>query len=120
VPARRVLRRLGLKKKLPMGKPYELAFRALRRMKRLRGTPFDLFGWDRDRRTERAVIEEYEQLIGETTDPSSALPYDTQVRIAASALSIKGYAAIKESAVAAWREQVAELRQERVAAGSST
>lgn len=57
--------RLGLKKKLPMGKPYELAFRALRRIKRLRGTPFDVFGWDRDRRAERAVIEEYEQLIGE-------------------------------------------------------
>jgi indolepyruvate ferredoxin oxidoreductase len=108
-----VLRRLGLKKKLPMGKPYELAFHVLRRMKRLRGTPFDVFGWDRDRRTERAVIEEYEQLIDETTGPSSAVPYDTLVRIAASALSIKGYGPIKETAVAAWRENVAELRHQR-------
>jgi len=107
-----VLRRLGLKKKLPMAKPYELAFRALRRMKRLRGTPFDVFGWDRDRRAERAVITEYEQLIDETTAPSSAAPYDTLVRIAASALSIKGYGPIKETAVAAWREHVAELRRQ--------
>jgi len=115
-----VLRRLGLKKKLPMARPYELAFHALRAMKRLRGTPFDVFGWDRDRRTERAVIEEYEQLIAEATDPSSAVPYDTLVRIAESALSIKGYGPIKETAVAAWREQVAQLRQaEPVAAGSS-
>ncbi len=113
-----VLRRLGLKKKLPMAKPYELAFRTLRRMKRLRGTPLDVFGWDRDRRTERAVIQEYEQLIGETTGQSSTVPYDTLVRIAASALSIKGYGPIKETAVAAWREQVAELRRpEPVAAG---
>jgi len=66
------------------------------------------------------VIEEYEQLIGETTDPSSAVPYDTLVRIAASALSIKGYGPIKETAVAAWREQIAQLRrQEPVAAGTS-
>jgi indolepyruvate ferredoxin oxidoreductase len=125
-----VLRRLGLKKKLPMAKPYELGFHALRRMKRLRGTPFDVFGWDRDRRTERAVIAEYERLIDETTvlqttglqttglqttGPSSALPYETLVRIAASAMSIKGYAAIKETAVAAWREHVAELRRQDAA-----
>ena len=106
-----VLRRLGLTKKLPMGKPYELAFHALRWMKRLRGTPFDVFGWDRDRRTERAVITEYEQLIAEATDPSSAVPYDTLLRIAESALAIKGYGPVKETAVAAWREQVAQLRQ---------
>jgi indolepyruvate ferredoxin oxidoreductase len=113
-----VLRRLGLKKKLPMAKPYELAFHALRRMRRLRGTPFDVFGWDRDRRAERAVIEEYEQLISQTTDPSSAVPYDTLVRIAASAMSIKGYGPIKETAVAAWREQVTRLRRpEPVTAG---
>ncbi len=64
-----VLRRLGLKKKLPMGKPYELGFRALRRMKGLRGTPFDVFGWDRDRRTERAVVDEYEQLVVDDRRP---------------------------------------------------
>jgi indolepyruvate ferredoxin oxidoreductase len=115
-----VLRRLGLKKKLPMAKPYELAFHALRRMRRLRGTPFDVFGWDRDRRAERAVIEEYEQLISQTTDPSSAVAYDTLVRIAASAMSIKGYGPIKETAVAAWREQVTRLRRpEPVTAGRS-
>jgi indolepyruvate ferredoxin oxidoreductase len=106
-------------------------------MKWLRGTPFDVFGWDRDRRTERAVIAEYERLIDETTGvqttgvqttglqttglqttglqtmgPSSALPYETLVQIAASAMSIKGYASIKETAVAAWREHVAELRRQ--------
>jgi indolepyruvate ferredoxin oxidoreductase len=89
-------------------------------MRRLRGTPFDVFGWDRDRRAERAVIEEYEQLISQTTDPSSAVPYDTLVRIAASAMSIKGYGPIKETAVAAWREQVTRLRRpEPVTAGRS-
>ena len=105
-----MLRRLGLKKKLPMGKPYELGFRALRRMKGLRGTPFDVFGWDRDRRTERAVVDEYEQLVMEIVDPSSSLPYDTLVELAESPMAIKGYADIKERAVAAWRARVAELR----------
>ncbi len=104
-----VLRRLGLKKKLPMGRPYRLAFHVLRGMRRVRGTPFDVFGWDRDRRTERALVEEYERLICEAIP---VVPYDTGVRIAASALSIKGYGPVKEAAVAAWREHVAELRRQ--------
>ena len=100
------LRRLGLRKKLPMGRPYELAFRVLRRLKRLRGTPLDPFGHDPDRRLERALAEEYSQLIRET----AALPYDTRVAIAESVRSVKGYAGIKETAVHAWRSHVARLR----------
>ena len=103
-----VLRRLGMRKKLPLGAPYALAFRVLRPMKRLRGTPFDVFGWDRDRRAERAVIEEYERLMDETT--AAAMPYETIVRIAESPLSVKGYGPVKEAAVAAWRGRVSELR----------
>ncbi|MFI5047884.1 MAG: DUF6537 domain-containing protein, partial [Acidimicrobiia bacterium] len=100
------LRRLGLKKKLPMGKPYEIAFRGLRHMKRLRGTPFDVFGWDRDRKTERAVIEEYEQLVTDLLQPPAVHGYDSLVELAASPMTIKGYADIKERAVAAWRDRV--------------
>jgi indolepyruvate ferredoxin oxidoreductase len=103
-----VLRRLGLKKKLPMGTTYRLAFHVLLGMRRLRGTPFDVFGWDRDRRGERAIIEEYRRLIDEVLP---VVPYETGVRIAASALSIKGYGPVKETAVAAWREHVAELQR---------
>jgi indolepyruvate ferredoxin oxidoreductase len=103
-----VLRWLGLKRKLPMAKPYELAFHVLSRMKRLRGTPLDVFGLHPDRRTERAVIEEYERLIDEAV--LTAMPYDALVRLAESAQSIKGYGPIKEAAVAGWRARAAELR----------
>jgi indolepyruvate ferredoxin oxidoreductase len=116
-----ILRRLGLRKKLPLGTPYALAFRALRPMKRLRGTPFDVFGWDTDRRTERAVIGEYERLMDEAiagalpdqTRAHQALPYETLVRLAESAQSINGYGPIKEAAVTAWRAQVSELSRRR-------
>ena len=101
-----VLRRLGLSRKLPLGRPYEAAFRVLRRMRRLRGTPLDVFGWDPDRRLERALVLEYEQLVRAAAD----LPYDTQVALAASATEIKGYGEIKERAVRRWRDEVAELR----------
>jgi indolepyruvate ferredoxin oxidoreductase len=101
-----------------MGKPYELAFHVLRRMRRLRETPFDIFGWDPDRRTERAVIAEYERLICDAVRPSSpqaprqGMPYEALVRIAGSAMSIKGYGPVKEAAVAEWRTRIAELRRQ--------
>ncbi|UGQ12460.1 indolepyruvate ferredoxin oxidoreductase family protein [Yinghuangia sp. ASG 101] len=109
-----ILRRLGMTRKLPMGRPYELAFHALRGMRRLRGTPLDVFGRDRDRRMERAVIAEYEQLVTASLLPRlSSTPYDDAVRLAASALEIKGYGPIKEESVARWRRRVAELTRPR-------
>jgi indolepyruvate ferredoxin oxidoreductase len=101
-----VLRRLGLKKKLPMGKPYEVAFKGLQRMKKLRGTPLDVFGYDPDRRMERAVIDEYERLVRDIAADRS-IDDATAVRLAESALTIKGYGPIKEASVDAWRLFVA-------------
>jgi len=105
-----LLRRLGLKHKLPMGAPYALGFQALARMRRLRGTPLDVFGWDRDRRLERALITEYEQLITTALDAGTA--YGDLVWLAGSALSVKGYASVKEGAVQRWRAEVARYREQ--------
>jgi indolepyruvate ferredoxin oxidoreductase len=102
-----VFHRFGLKRKLAFGKLGQLLFALLRRMKRVRGTMFDIFRWDPDRRLERALIEEYGQLATTVIDDPS-LPYGTKVEIAASALDIKGYRSVKERNVEAWRKRVAE------------
>ncbi len=98
-----IFRRMGRKQKLPLGKPYEYAFHALRRMKRVRGTPFDVFGWDRDRRLERKVIDEYERLVTDNLRSGGTPSYDELVALAKSPMSIKGYGPIKEAAVERWR-----------------
>jgi indolepyruvate ferredoxin oxidoreductase len=102
-----VLRRLGMKRKLPMGRPYTVAFRALRGMRRLRGTPLDLFGLDPDRRTERALVEEFERLMTDALDSTDST-YEHLVALAASVASIRGYGPIKEQAVEAWRRRIAD------------
>jgi indolepyruvate ferredoxin oxidoreductase len=101
------LRRLGMKGKLPLGRPYAVAFRGLRALRWLRGTPFDPFGLDPDRRTERALLTEYPRLLTDALD--AATPYDDLVALAASAQAIKGYGPVKEASVARWRDQVAAL-----------
>ncbi len=55
-----LLRSLGLKRKLELGSWFKPSFRALRRMRRLRGTPLDPFGRAEVRRVERELIAEYE------------------------------------------------------------
>jgi indolepyruvate ferredoxin oxidoreductase len=107
-----VLRRLGLKHKLPLGRSYRAAFHALRGMRRVRGTPLDVFGWDRDRRLERAVIDEYEQLLTERLRAEPPVPYDALVHLAESPMAIKGYGPIKEESVARWRDEVASRRRQ--------
>jgi indolepyruvate ferredoxin oxidoreductase len=104
-----VLRRLGLRKKLPLGTPYAVAFGVLRPMKRLRGTRADIFGADRDRRLERQLIAEFEQLIMSAI--ADDMPYGDLVRLAGSAMAIKGYGPVKEAAAASWRAEVARLRE---------
>jgi indolepyruvate ferredoxin oxidoreductase len=71
-----------------------------------------VFGYDRDRRLERAVIEEYEALVrGVVLDPDA--DPERRLRAARSVLEVKGYGPIKDAAVARWRAEVAELRGER-------
>src|SRR5918997_4996755 len=60
-----VLRALGLKRKLKLGRWFVPSFRALYRMRRLRGTKLDPFGHAEVRRVERELVGEYENLIGE-------------------------------------------------------
>lgn len=99
------LRRLGVKRKVPLGLPYELVFWLLCRMRRLRGTPLDPFGRDPDRRLERALIDEYEALVVGTS-----LPYEEMVRLAESVMAVRGFGTVKARAVAQWREEVGRLR----------
>jgi indolepyruvate ferredoxin oxidoreductase len=107
------LRRLGLRKKLPLGAPYAVAFRVLRPMRRLRGTALDVFGWDRDRRAERALITEFEKLIEDAVaaGDDAGMPRADLVRLAGSVMSIKGYGPVKEAAIARWRADAARLRE---------
>jgi len=93
-----------------MGRPYRLAFGVLRPLKRLRGTRLDVFGWDRDRRMERALIDEYRGLIESMIGDAGPFSYETRVRLARSAMAIKGYGPVKEANVARWHHEIEEIR----------
>jgi indolepyruvate ferredoxin oxidoreductase len=99
-----ILRSLGMNRKIALDRTARPAFTLLRAMRRLRGTPLDLFGWSRHRREERAVVREYrtkmEYLALRPIDD-----YGAAVLLARLPMDIKGYGDIKSAAISRWRSQ---------------
>jgi len=80
------------------------AFRWLAEARRLRGTPFDPFGWTAERRTERALIAEYEALVEELLAGLSAERLPLAVELARLPEGIRGFGHVKEANLARVRE----------------
>jgi indolepyruvate ferredoxin oxidoreductase len=86
-------------------------FRILARMRVLRGTPFDPFGYSADRRLERALIRAYEARMEELLGKLNAENHALAVEIASIPEDIRGYGHVKRTHVEAAREKEAELLQ---------
>jgi indolepyruvate ferredoxin oxidoreductase len=90
------------------------ALRFLARLKRLRGTAFDPFGRTAERRTERALIVEYEALLDELLAGLDASNHAQAVALARIPEQIRGYGHVKErhleKARAEWAERLAAFR----------
>jgi len=100
----------GRPKKIAVpGKIILPGFRLLAKLKGLRGTPFDVFGWQADRKLERALIGEYEALVRDAAARMTPGTEHTAVEIAATADLICGYGPVKDAGVEAFRTRVAEL-----------
>ncbi len=74
-------------------------FRALRHGRVLRGTPFDPFGWQAERRAERALIGETERSIQAAMDSLRPETLDTAVALADIPNHIRGFGPVKDKAM---------------------
>ncbi len=73
------------------------AFRVLARLRGLRGTPLDIFGYTQERKAERALIARYESLIDELLPALSADKLALAIEIAAVPDQIRGFGHVKEA-----------------------
>jgi indolepyruvate ferredoxin oxidoreductase len=73
------------------------AFRALRHGRRLRGTWLDVFGWQAERRAERALIATYEADLRTVLATLRRETLDTAVAIAALPDMIRGFGPVKRA-----------------------
>jgi indolepyruvate ferredoxin oxidoreductase len=88
------------------------AFKLLAKFKGLRGTALDIFGKTEERRTERALIAEYEQMIDTLLPKLSADNLAVAVQLASIPDEIRGFGHVKEASLAKAREKQAQLLQQ--------
>ncbi|MEC8198994.1 MAG: indolepyruvate ferredoxin oxidoreductase family protein, partial [Pseudomonadota bacterium] len=104
----------GLPKKMEIGEWILPMFRMLAKLKFLRGTPFDPFGYAAERKSERELIADYETTIEALLRDLTPENHATAIDIAALPEQIRGYGHVKESnislAKARQRELLAEFR----------
>ncbi len=100
-----MLRRFGFDRKLKLGGWFRMPLRILAKMRVLRGTPFDVFGWNQHRAMERSLIEWYRDLIREVMNAYDAANPAPALEIAALPDKIRGYESIKEASVEAVKRE---------------
>jgi indolepyruvate ferredoxin oxidoreductase len=86
-------------------------FRTLAKMRGLRGTVLDVFGYSADRRLERDLIAGYEKDVATVLGLLSPATHDTAVELLSLPDRIRGYGPVKEKAV-----KDAQLRYAQLAA----
>ncbi|MBQ4826884.1 indolepyruvate ferredoxin oxidoreductase family protein [Leisingera sp. HS039] len=105
----------GRPKKRKFSASMERSFRLLAKLKRLRGTPLDIFGYTEERKMERALIKQYEADMMEWLPKAAPDIMEPLLALAELPLSIRGFGPVKmanEQKAAKRREELlAALRQ---------
>ena len=89
----------------------------LRRLKVLRGTPFDIFGYTAERRMERALIAEYQRDMDAAQAALIPATRDIALELAALPLEIRGFGPVKMRSAEAAAARRAELLAALAAGG---
>jgi indolepyruvate ferredoxin oxidoreductase len=87
------------------------AFKLLARLRFLRGTAIDPFGWPEERRRERALIEEYRQSVEVLLRGLTPANHALAVEIASIPEAIRGYGHVKEQHLAPAQRRWSQLME---------
>lgn len=98
----------GRPEKIEFGSWMRLGFAALAKFRFLRGTPFDPFGYFQERKTERALLGEYESLIQHLIANYEGLSPSQRLWMVRLPDQIKGYGPVKEQNIARFRQALTE------------
>ncbi len=104
----------GEPRKITLGPWMMKGFSLLAKLKGLRGTAFDVFGYTQERKTERALIADYERTVGELIAKLDPANHALAVAIASVPEKIRGFGPVKvrhlEAAKAEEKDLLARFR----------
>lgn len=102
-----ILRAMGRSRKVGFTPRSHGLIKGLARLKFLRGTPFDVFGYAHVRRVERALVHHFENLLHTLVQELSSENYDRWVSIASLPNVVRGYEDVKLANVDEYRRRLA-------------
>ena len=102
----------GRPNKIAFGGWMKHGFRMLAKLKGLRGTRWDVFGYTQERRDERALITEYEELIDLAARALSSGRSATLAALLSLPEDVRGYGPVKEADMKKMRKRKADLLAE--------
>jgi indolepyruvate ferredoxin oxidoreductase len=109
----------GEPKKMSFGPWMLKVFAVLAKLKILRGTAFDPFGYTAERQMERRLISDYERLLADILDHLTTNNHPVSVALAMIPEKIRGFGPVKQRHLAAAKAEEAGLR-EQFRAGAPT
>ena len=87
-------------------------FPLLAKLKFLRGTPFDLFGYSQERKLERQLIIDYRDAIEQIATGLDRHKLETAVKIAQLPETVRGYGHIKHKSIVQFKQNLSHLLRE--------
>lgn len=101
--------RTGELQKREFGSWVRVVFRLLAPLKRLRGTSLDIFGYTAERKSERALIDQYERLASRVVATLTPDNLNLAVGILGAAEKVRGFGHVKERNLEEYRTREADL-----------
>ena len=104
--------RTGAPRKMAFGPWMMPVFSLLARLKFLRGTPFDLFGYSEERRTERTLVRDYQEMLEEILEKLTSENHHLAVGLASIPEKIRGFGHVKARHLKAAKADETVLRDQ--------
>jgi indolepyruvate ferredoxin oxidoreductase len=101
----------GRPRKRAFGQWIQMPLKVLARLKFLRGSAFDLFGYTAERKAERELIAWYERQIDTILDNVTSERLPDLLAIARAPMDIRGYGPVKDAAIPKVKAEVARLSE---------
>lgn len=108
----RIDKRTGRPAKSEWGGWMMTGFGLLARLKFLRGTALDVFGYSEERKAERALGARYEQQMRDLVAQLRADQRDAALALAAAPMQVRGFGPVKEANLRAYEKTVERLQQQ--------
>src|SRR5690606_8716688 len=104
----------GRPRKVTLGPYTEQLMRVLAHGRRLRGTWLDVFGMQHERRVEKQLLRDFEQMLLDISARLNLQNYETDLQLIALPRMVRGFGPVKMASIERYQSQLAKLSQRNI------